>query len=551
MKKSIIYCLAIVGLSFGRVYSQKIDLDKEQWAHSYVSLPRLSDLSNLNTYSITMFANSDNLTRIGLSSNKIEATLKLDGFVYTTGLADILVDVTIENLRKISEEVKAQESTVYEGGKNVVKKTFTPTTSYAIPTTIKITKSLTKEQLINRSIGFDQDPIVITTGTYASYDAANASFKENGDKRLESCKEKYFALLTTVLTNFREKYDFIVTQESDIFWHVDLKKNPEFAEFNEKLTAAKGIFADQKASDDIKTTREKLAPTLQYLRENADKQTTEDKKGKKLKYAYLLNLGRTQLWLEMFDECAVTAQQVIDNDYDKSDGKTLLRVANGLKEELKKSPNGSRHMMREGFTSTARFSASEIKPVPFKFPNPPAGFTSYQGTMTTITGEKYKGELWANALGVLNFEPRADTRFVYEKNNELKEQSINVNEIQEIALNSGEKFVRLKYKSSNMFFQILHESANFKILKYFRANEEEGIEISQLNNGSEVCIMKKASGDIKSVGARFAGPAAKRTAEFYAGCQALQTKILADEFGKMNELDGQVKALTFFESNCK
>jgi len=31
---------------------------------------------------------------------------------------------------------------------------------------------------------------------------------------------------------------------------VDVKKSPEYAEFNEKLTAAKEIFANQKAFDD-------------------------------------------------------------------------------------------------------------------------------------------------------------------------------------------------------------------------------------------------------------------------------------------------------------
>jgi len=552
MKKPIIYCLTIVVLCFGKSYSQKIDLDKELWAHNYVSIPKSKDLANLNTYSISLFANMDNLNRIGLSSDKVESTFRLDGFVYTTGLADILVEVTIENLRKISDDVRTQESTVYEGGKNVTKKVYIPATSFAIPTTIKITKALNKEVIANSLIGGDQNPVVIGSGEFPTYEAANAQLKTGGEKRLESFKEKYFTLLTAELNSFKEKYDFVITKETDIFWHVDLKKSPEFAEFNEKLTAAKELFANQKASDDIKASREKLTPTMQYLRENADKQATEDKKGKKLKYAYLLNLGKTQLWLEMLDECAITAQQVIDNDYDKSDGKTLLRSVNSLREELKNSPNGSRHLTRDGFTSTTHFSASEIKPVPFMLPSPPAGFKSYPGTMTTITGEKYKGALWA-ATGALSFEPKAETRFVYEKNNEAKEQAIVLNEVEGITLDSGEKFARLKYESSNMFFQVLHESANFKILKYYRSNEgsEATGAIVDLNNGSEMCIMKKASGTIKSVGSKFAGTAGKKTAEFYSTCESLKTKVLADEFGKMNELDGQVKALTFFEQNCK
>ncbi len=553
MKKIIIYCLAIVGLCFEKGYSQKIDLDKELWIHSYVNIPKSNDLTNLNTYSINMLANVDNLNRIGLSSDKIEATFKLDGFIYTNGLADILIEVTIENLRKISEEINTKESQVKDDGKTVTKKIYIPTTFYAIPTTIKITKSFNKEVIVNSIIGGDQNPIAIALGEFPTSEAANAHFKGSADKRLESFKEKYYQLLTSELNDFKRRYDFTISEESDVFWHVDLKKSPEFAEFNEKLTASKEIFANQKVSDDIKATREKLVPMMQYLRENADKLTGEDKKNRKLKYAYLLNLGKIQLWLEMADECAITGQQVIDNDYDKIDGKNLLYVVKLLREELKRSPNGSRHLTRDGFTSTTRFSAAEIQPIPFKPPAPPAGFKSYPGTMTTITGEQYKGALWAKATGALSFEPRDETRFVYGKNNELKEQSIDLNEIQGITLDSGEKFARLKYSGNNMFFQVLHESANFKILKYHRSNEDAAATggIVDLNNGKEMCVMKKTSGYIKSVGAGLGGNAAKKTAEFYSACESLKTKILANEFGKMNELDGQVKALTFFEQNCK
>jgi hypothetical protein len=552
MKKIIIYCLAIVGLCFEKGYSQKIDLDKELWEHSYVRIPKSNDLTNLKTYSISIFANADNLNRLGLGSDKIETSFNLDGFVYTKGLADVIIDVTIENLRKISEEVTSKESQVYEGGKYVSRKIYIPATSYAIPTTIKITKALNKEVILHSVIGDDQNPVVIALGEFPTPEAANASFKGSADKRLESCKEKYNQLLTRELNSFKEKYDFTITKESDIFWHVDLKKSPEFAEFNGKLTASKEIFANQKVSDDIKTTREKLAPIMQYFRENADKLTGDDKKNRKLKYAYLVNLGKTQLWLEMADECAITGQQVIDNDYDKIDGKNLVYFAKLLSEELKRSPNGSRHLTRDGFTSITRFSAAEIQPLPFKLPNPPAGFKSYPGTMTTLTGEQYKGALWAKATGALSFEPSDEARFVYGKNNELKEQSIDLNEIEGITLDSGEKFARLKYSGNNMFFQILHESTNFKILKYHRSNEGSGVfGIADLNNGKEMCIMKKASGAIKSVGVGLGGNAAKKTAEFYSACESLKTKILANEFGKMNELEGQVKALTFFEQDCK
>jgi hypothetical protein len=553
MKKTIIYCFAIVGLCFERGFAQKIDLDKELWTHNYVNIPKSNDLTNLKTYSVNMFANMDNLNRIGITSSKIEAAFKLDGFIYTKELADILIDVTIEDLRKISEDVVTKESSVFEGGKSVVKKIYVATTSYAIPTTIKAIKAFNKEEVMNTVIGDDQNPVVISFGEFTTSSEAYAYLRKSADKSLEDFKEKYNQLLVGRLNDFKERYDFAISKESDVFWHIDLKKNPEFAEFNEKLGTIKTAFADQKVSDDIKATRENLVPTMQYFRENADELATDDKKIRKQKYAYLINLAKTQLWLEMVDECALTAQQIIDNDYDKLDGKNLLRASSLLKDDLKRSPNGSRHLMRDGFTSATHFSASEIQPIPFKLPNPPAGFKSYKGTMTTITGEQYKGALWAKAGDVLSFESKDETRFVYEKNNELKEQSIDLKEIEGITLDNGEKFARLKYRGNNMFFQVLHESAGHKILKYLRSNE--GVEatsgVADLNNGKEMCLMNKTSGEIKSVSTGLGGNAAKKTTEFYASCESVKTKILANEFGRMNELDGQIKALAFFEQNCK
>jgi hypothetical protein len=551
--RKIIICIAIVSFSFEKIYAQKIDLDKELWTHNYVSIPKSNDLTSLRTYSISMFANMENLNRIGLSSDKIETAFNLDGFVYTKGIADILIDVTIENLRKVSEEVVTKESSVYEAGKTIIKKTYTPTTSYTIPTTIKVTKALNREVILNTTIGGSENPIVIELGQLSTFEAATAQLKGSGDKRLDSFKEKYNQLLTAELKRFKEKYDFIISKETEVFWHVDLKKNPEFSEFNEKLAIAKDVFAKQKISDEIKVTREKLIGVMQYFRENADKISSEDKKTRKLKYAYLINLAKMQLWLEMVDECGLSAQQIIDNDYDKMDGKVLLRAADLLKEDLKRSPNGSRNLIRDGFTSSIRFSASEVQPIPFKLPTPPAGFKSYSGIMTTITGEQNKGALWAKATGPISFEPQSETRFIYEKNNELKEQLIDLNEIEKIVLEDGEKFERLKHKDNYMFFQVLHESNNFKILKYYRSNEGEDatMGIAELNNGKEMCIMKNSSGAIKSVGAGLGGNAAKKTAEFYSTCEPLKAKILANEFGKMSELDAQIKALTFFEQECK
>lgn len=543
--------LALI-LFAGVTQAQKLDLDKEILNHNYIKIPSSTDLINLKTYSVTMFANKENLSRIGLSADKIESWVKLDGYVYTTGSADIKIEISIDNLKKLSQEVKTKETSGYQNSNGVATKSYIATTSYLVPTSFKTIKTLTNEVLTAGEFGSDSNPILVSSGELATAEAANNYLKEPEEKRLEKLKETYVKIFGGALDNFKERFDFKLENETGVFWRVDLKKAPEFAEFNEKLATVKQTFAQHKAYDDLTTLRQELAPIMQNWRENADKIPASEKKSKK-KYLYLVNLAKTQIWLDMVDECAVTSQQIVDNDYDKLDGKVLLKAIESLRDDLKKSPNGTRHFMRDGFSSAAGFKASDIQPIPVKLPNPPAGFKAYAGSIVTVLGEKFNGELWVKATGVISFEPKEETKFVYEKNASIVEQIIDLGALEEISLVSGEKFVRLKHENSKLFFQVLHETSGHKILKYMRSNEgaESTGAIIDFNNGKELSLLKIETGKIQSVGAMLESGVAKKTADFYGNCEAAKTKILAGEFGKMNDLTGQIKAVTFFEQNCK
>ncbi len=121
---------------------------------------------------------------------------------------------------------------------------------------------------------------------------------------------------------------------------------------------------------------------------------------------------------------------------------------------------------RDGFTSATHFWW-HLKSAPFhlNFHDLPSGFKSYSGTMTTIIGEQYQGALWASSRDVLSFEPSAKTRFVYGKNNELKEQSIDLNEIDEIKkLAKAEREIR-KIKSTEATTCFSKSSTQVQITK--------------------------------------------------------------------------------------
>jgi hypothetical protein len=551
MKRMFLNSTLILFLCCTASIAQKLDLDKEILSHNYIKLPSNSDLANLKTYSVTMYANMSNLQRLGVA-DKIEAAVKLDGFVYVTGLADVKIEITIEDLKKLSEDVETKETQGYQNPGGAATKTYIATTSYLVPTSFKVFKALSNDPISQTEFGTSSKPVVVSMGEFPNQAAAQAALKGSEEKKLEKLKETYLNVLISQLNNFKERFDFKLDNETDAFWRVDLKKNPEYAEFNEKLATVKQVFGQAKAYDDLKGIHEKLDPIMQNWRENVDKVPASEKKSKK-KYLYLINLAKTQYWLDMADECAITSQQIIDNDYDKVDGKTYLKLANSLKEDLNKSPNGTRHFMRDGFTSTGGFKANEIQPIPFKLPNPPAGFRAYPGTMVNVLGEKHKGVLWVKATGVISFEPKEGTRFVYDKNGEVAEQAIDLTAIEEITLTSGEKFARFKHENTKLFFQILHETGSHKILQYLRSNEgaEATGAIVDFNNGKELSLLKIATGKIYSVGGLIEANVAKRTAEFYGTCEAAKTKILAGELGKMNDLEGQIKALNFFEQNCK
>lgn len=113
---------------------------------------------------------------------------------------------------------------------------------------------------------------------------------------------------------------------------------------NEAYTKAKNAFAKMKYDEPTDELAKELEPVIEYFKSVIPKYPGTKRKMRKIKYASYYNLANIYYYLDMPDKVQEYGQKIIDNDYDKSDGRRFLRYAESLKESMEKNNMKSRHM---------------------------------------------------------------------------------------------------------------------------------------------------------------------------------------------------------------
>ncbi|HVD98012.1 MAG TPA: hypothetical protein VNB90_07380 [Cytophagaceae bacterium] len=356
MKKILLPILLLIAST---AFCQKIDLDKEMIKIIYTQLPDNNALSTSNTYGIIFSSDAETIRRTGLSKNEIENALVLPGLKYSkdNNNVDVLLQVTIEPVsipyEKIETRTFTQKNTA---GVDETKTYYFVRSDMIAPTTIKLVNKKTGAQIENVVLTPANAPVIFKSQEFNAQNLAQNNLNTGfGTDRDNNFKKTYKAAFLKTFSDLKTKYCYAPTYVNEEFWKIDLSKAPEYTSFNDALAKTKTSLENIKYNENIEATKSELAPVMQYWAENAEKVNTTDKKMRKLKYGYLINLARTQYWLEMFEECKITCNKIIENDYDKSDGKSILSNIDYVTKALAAHNVSTRHKAREGFTSTEKF----------------------------------------------------------------------------------------------------------------------------------------------------------------------------------------------------
>lgn len=550
-------------------FSQKIDLDRESVKVKYIRLPESNALSRLNTYTLQVFTEPATIARLGLRDEEIENALSLPGYQYTKDRsADILLQLTIDHVEVVSESIDSRTIEEKNAQGQISYRTVFNISSHVIaPTYIKLLNQGSNKEVEYFTIATHKDPVSYLSPNFPTeQQAVEFKNKSLAAKRNEFFWKVYKEKFYNVFASLKNKYCFSLTETQELFWKVDLKKNPEFISFNEELSRTKTSLEGIGHTESLDRIKEEMAPRLKYWSENAAKVDPSDKKARKLKYAYLINLARTQYWLEMFNECEATCQSLIDNDFDAMDGKNLLLNIKFTRNSLEIHQLASRHFDRSGFNSVEKFRIAESlrkleKPaVIIQEEKAPLGYSILPGYILTFENHRIDGELWVKNLDSdLCFMPEANTVFAYRTPEGLKKMSISADNINRLVLGRAAVFECLKFKNKvndseqMQLFRILHENDKLKVLKYYSSpsNNKQSVRMDfKMIAGAELCLMRKSDQVIEMIGNFIPKKVADNTAAFYSDCPALKAMITTGEIRELHQLSGQIKAADFFAERC-
>lgn len=347
-------CVLLFSFWFLQVYSQKVDLDKKAFKIQYLQLPKTAEATSSSSYDVTYTANKETRDYLNISHAQINQWAYLEGFVYSTQSSDLSLFVSIDKPTILSTEVLPKTEKIKNAAGQMVEVTkfhvMVKITAYTI---ISLADNRSGKKLFDRLLASAQNPLLVESPPFDTPQLAEEAIKSKA--YLSAIRSNYLAMMNGNMEEIKTLFSFRPTSQTDYLWEIDPEKAPEFEEFSKEVWKAADILNKFSYKDSVSSARSKMAPLLANWEAAAAKAATEEKKGKKIKFAYLLNMAVCQYWLEMYPEMEVTAKRIIENDYDKKVGQSYLNVLPGLLKEMKDAGVNSRHLDRAGFFYEDRF----------------------------------------------------------------------------------------------------------------------------------------------------------------------------------------------------
>ncbi|MCU0437407.1 MAG: hypothetical protein MUC49_05785 [Raineya sp.] len=337
MKKRFLSVFSIL-LSLNTVFAQKVDLDPKTFKVSYMTQP---------AYPLSEDAKSFNIV-LGLQSSVAQYTKKtaIKELIVVENLQRVnqnggaVVEINLNSFYVTSSDVKTKVYKELVDGKTVERNAYYGLVSSEIDYTIVITdaKKMTKI--------FESGPI-----KSSFYDSSQeSSDKKPGYDFLKNYPTS--TIFTKAINQWATEVNKKLTseigyqkrEEEQRFYYLDSKKHPEYPAFSENFTKLEAILSTIKVTNtDITEARKQAIPVLAYFDDLAKRYNKDEKGDKRLRYAGYYNAGLLNYNLDFMEEAIKYGELVVKNDYDKEDGKQLIKAAQFYKNLLEKNNTTSRH----------------------------------------------------------------------------------------------------------------------------------------------------------------------------------------------------------------
>ena len=340
--------LAITSLLSLHLGAQKIDIDKKPVTTSLLALPQKDVDTSFHRYSYK-FNGGYFLGTWGMDLDAAKNSyFKLNGYQLVENGGDLQLEATLLPVKFLESNVESRmEKSKDKAGRETSKTYYKHVLSYESGFSWKMLDKTGKE-LTGRLSGFQNTSIKKHTGSeYGTYKEASDSYNNNRPQITRDVATKEIqGFLSGMYQHMNAQFGYRPETERFNIWVVGSKNHPEYEAMQQHFEAVKAAFGAMPASGLAEADLEALKPSIAYYSSIPEKYKADEKADSKLRYAAYFNLANIYLFTDNPAKTTEYANLIVQNDYDKGDGKDFLKDAEQLKALLEKKKVASRRFPR-------------------------------------------------------------------------------------------------------------------------------------------------------------------------------------------------------------
>ncbi len=523
MKKKLSFFIVI--FCYAVATAQSTNMDRKYFGVSHIKLPSSPILDDSKR---TFSTNSKFISLYGFSKVNSGATL------------DIILDyqgIVVDDYDIVQHKVEDRDS---DGKLIRTRYEYQVVVNYNSRAAIQISNSLTGES--NQEHYLENN--IFKSGMYRSYENAKKYYVGNGNsikKRYRS--EQWVRLIRRIKSDLNEIYGYVPFEvNNETLLILSSKKHPEYTTHQKLYTEAKTIFERMKYNEPIEGLALRLKPIIGSFEEITTKYTGTKRKERKIRHASYFNIAKMHYYMDNAEETRKYGQKIIDNDFNVSEGRRLIGLADRLNERLAVNQLSSRHfdIITEDLTDIDYSNVPEEQEGNFnnqeQDEDPSENIIAYLITSTNDTITAQISSTNINKIG------HTAELYVKDSNGGMQLNTFKAEETKTLALANGEIYTTLIFDeistgtkvSGPKFVKTLHQSDQITL---------------HLFNGKEL-VLKAPDTDkgVSTLTPDFVFGIHKKLALYAEDCPNLQSRANNNEFK-----NNQESLLEFCQalSNCE
>lgn len=342
--KKIIFGLSIPFLCLS-LFAQRVDLDRFNFTATYRDFPDEPLPAAYKTFNVRIEAAPS--LGLGYTAGNLENIIAIEGLKKVTGTGHVTILAILDDIVIEKSETKERiEIKKDRQGAEIRKSLFSTEMIYSFSARASVYDYKGNSILSNYILSEREDKKTYKTPEYANAaDAFNNFNNKIVEIKTNLAKQLVNSAVSNLNSTLNARYGYAVQRVNDMFWVLNNRKHPEYAEQQKAWNNFKNAIVLMSPDEPLDKVKERMKPVIDYYEKVKTAYTASDKEARKLRYASYYNLAKIYLYLDDPMAAMREADALSMNDYDESDGKALRSVAESLDEQLKKNNASTRHFL--------------------------------------------------------------------------------------------------------------------------------------------------------------------------------------------------------------